>query len=194
MRPTSGDPRFSAPVNPYAPPKSAVTGASPATAGGGLFRDGKILVMARGATLPGRCIRCNAPTGLRLDKKIYWHNPWIYLLIFQLLIYAIVALIVRKKAEVSFPVCQDHLDRRRNAIIVAWLIALAGIILMPIGFSNDSRIAIGCAGMLVVLGAIVFGMRKAQLAAPKKITDQWILLSGVSPEFLAPLPLAPPIE
>src|SRR5947209_12297282 len=65
----------------------------------GLWRDGKTLVVHKGASLPDRCIKCNEPAeGLSLNRKLVWHQPWLYLLIIpSIWIYAVVALIVRQK-------------------------------------------------------------------------------------------------
>jgi hypothetical protein len=52
-------------------------------------------------------------------RKLSWHNPWLYLLILiNILLYAIVALIVRKSAKASPGYCSHHKRARRNRL---WL-------------------------------------------------------------------------
>lgn len=90
---------------------------------GGAWRDGKLLVMRPEANLPDRCIRCNAPAGgFRFKRNLSWHPPgWYLLLFFNLIIYVIVALIVRKRAKVAVGLCARHRKKRANAIILGWL-------------------------------------------------------------------------
>jgi hypothetical protein len=68
--------------------------------GSGVWRDQSKMVVSKGALLADRCVKCNAPaTGPRLKKKLSWHHPAIFILIFvALLIYLIVAMILRKTA------------------------------------------------------------------------------------------------
>ena len=59
--------------NPYAAPEAGVAPSQLATdadEGRGVWRDGKILVMAKVARLPSRCVKCNAPATFRLKRTI----------------------------------------------------------------------------------------------------------------------------
>src|SRR5579872_5285818 len=107
--------------NPYAPSRASLAGAAvAATDAGGTWRDGAVLVLSREASLPPRCVRCNEPADEPTkSRKVYWHSPWLYLLIlFNLIIYAIVAAIVRKKAVVAPGLCSAHKKRRRIGITI----------------------------------------------------------------------------
>ena len=68
-----------------------------------IWRSDRILVMSQNEPLPDRCVKCNQPVnGQRLTRKLYWHSPYIYLFVLlNVLIYAIVTLIVRKRARVQ---------------------------------------------------------------------------------------------
>jgi hypothetical protein len=94
---------------------------------GQIWRSGKFLVTSREGHLPERCVHCNTTTTLsRVKRRLYWHHPAIYLTIFVgLLIYVILALVLRKNAQVEFSVCQAHVARRRWRILIAWLLVLA---------------------------------------------------------------------
>ncbi|HUJ81274.1 MAG TPA: hypothetical protein VLW83_05295, partial [Candidatus Acidoferrales bacterium] len=74
-----------------------------ASAASGVYRDGKNLVVTRGAEVPPICVRCGeAATGGLLLKKFYWHEPWVYLLLLPGVIwYIIAALIVRKRMDLA---------------------------------------------------------------------------------------------
>jgi hypothetical protein len=78
-----------------------------------MWREGKVLVMRKGGDLPHRCIECNEPSAAPLRRyKLSWHSPWLYLLLLlALLLYAIVAAIVRKTAVVHVGLCELHQRR-----------------------------------------------------------------------------------
>ncbi len=103
--------------DPYAPP-SADIGARPlSTNVGGIFRDGKALVIEldRGDALPDHCVKCGEPAGgFRLHRKLQWHPRWVYLLfLFNVLFYAVGAMATRKTMTVGIPLCEDHRGARK---------------------------------------------------------------------------------
>ncbi len=88
-------------VNPYAAHRAALE--APPDQGQDLWRDGnEILVCRRDAIFPGRCIKCNeAADPPPVRYKLTWHHPGWYVLVFvYLLIYLVVALLVRKRAQI----------------------------------------------------------------------------------------------
>ena len=67
---------------------------------------------------PDRCVICNCPAeGFRLKRTAYWHPGWVYLLILiSIVIYAVVALIVRKSVRLEYGLCPKHKARRVTGI------------------------------------------------------------------------------
>jgi hypothetical protein len=179
-------------LNPYAPPKADL---DLELIEFGVWRDGPLVVMTKGSALPPRCLKCNAPTGGRtLKRKLMWHAPYWYLLIlFNLIIYAIVAMIVRHTAIVMVPLCEAHRRRRRRMIALAWAIVLAAIasfiaaVVVSDTYPNAAGIGILVALALLLAGLLVgaFGTRTA---VPKRIDKQYVWLQKVHPNFLAELP------
>ncbi len=84
-----------------------------------LHRKGKQLVVELGAVFPDRCLKCNAPAeGFKKRFNVSWHHPALYLLVLLgLLIYVIVALVVRKTARLDIPLCPRHRALRRNLML-----------------------------------------------------------------------------
>ena len=163
-------------ANPYSPPKAALVEHAP----GGYWRDGKLAVMPPGGALPPRCVKCNeAALQPMKPRKIYWHHPGWYLLVFvNIVIYAIVALIVRRRAEVTYGVCATHRSRRRMFIAIGWIgffLSLALVGVNPI------------LGILGVLAAVLAGIIGSRLAYPRKITKEEVRLAGCGEAFLASL-------
>ena len=180
--------------NPYAPtPASLERGTtSNQVHVTGVWRDGNVLVMQPGAPLPNRCVKCNEsaepPTG---ERKLYWHHPGIYaLIIINMLIYIIVALVVRKSAIVSPGLCLEHQKRRRNAIIVAWLGVLLGFALFYAAAvtTSDNSAQLSLGGLLLLLAGIIWGIVFGRIVHAKRIDTAYVRLKGCGTQFLESLP------
>ena len=176
--------------NPYAPSRASLAGAAVTPAeGGGTWRDGAVLVLSPAASLPPRCVRCNEPAEEPTkNRRVYWHSPWIYLLILvNILIYAVVALIVRKKAMVAPGLCSAHKRRRRVGIVIAWVLLLGGVALLFFGVANGDGAGVG-GGVLLMLVAVLVSMNVARILRPKRIDDQYVRLKGCGAAFLDSIP------
>lgn len=186
-------------VNPYAAPQSdeAVQAFAP-EAGGGVWREGKILVMHKRAVLPDRCVKCNAPAhGGRLKRSLSWHHPAVYLLVaIHIFIYIIVALIVRHTAKIEIGICERHRQKRWNAIATSWLLVLAGVALFILGLVVSDRPGPTpwYVPTLIIAGGVAFlaGLIYAAVVVPpvsaQKINKEYVWLKKVNPEYLAQLP------
>lgn len=169
--------------NVYAAPKSwghEVTNTS------GCRRDGKYVLVPVGSDLPHRCIICNAPAVTPIKKrKVYWHHPAWYLLIpLNILLYAVIGLIVRKKAEVSPGLCQEHHDKRKKKLIVLPILAVLALFAWAFAMPQDSGlfVAILPVAFFVILIAVVIA---SQLVVATKISTTDIKLKGCKEPFLA---------
>lgn len=182
--------------NPYAPPESELTGPTagvytPAAAGE-VWRLGDLLVMAKGASLPDRCVRCNGPVDVRLRRKLSWHRPWIFLtILISVLVYLIIALIVRKKAELEVPLCAEHERQRKNRVGMAWIVVLASVAMGIVGLASPDYVVLLALAPFVFLVGLILGAAASQPVVPKKIDDRHVWLRKVSPAYLAGLPPAP---
>lgn len=171
--------------NPYAPPSPEAQAGPAAGTGpgaGDIRRDGDTIVVPReGSVFPDRCVQCNGPAnGFRLQRKLHWHPQWVYfLIILNLWIYVIVALIVRKKAEIAVGLCAAHRAKRHNAFLMGWIGSIAGMATCTGGIALE-REAIGPVLMLGgVLGFVVFlivGLVRARVVLPKKMDDHEVWL------------------
>lgn len=176
--------------NPYAPSAASLAGATVTPAdSGGAWRDGAVLVLTREATLPSRCVRCNGPSEEPTkSRRIYWHSPWLYLLILaNILIYAVVALIVRKKAIVAPGLCSEHKKRRRIGIGIAWTLLIAGFALMFMGITGTKGLAVG-GGLLLILVALLVSANVSRIVRANRIDAQYVRLKGCGPAFLDSMP------
>lgn len=156
-----------------------------------IWRSGNILVMHRNAVLPDRCVKTNEPAlGRRLKRKLYWHHPALYLLIFvNILIYVIVALVVRERAIIEIGVSEKSLSRRKTAIIISVVAFLTGVGFLVFAYTkfNLPHAAIVSSAFAMFLISIVAAY-KTCLIAPKRIETDYVWIKGVCKEYLASLP------
>lgn len=161
----------------------------PAVVGSGVWRKKSTLVMSRDAVLPYRCVKCNQETDRRLKRRLTWHHPALYLIILvALLIYLIVALIVRKVAVVEVGLCEEHLAKRRRNVLITWALVLLGAGGFVLAIMNeDPTYLLG--GFVLFIAAIIYGLVAVRVVAPSKIDNQYVWLKGVNKDYLEELPL-----
>ncbi len=181
--------------NPYAPSRASlnVTGVPPsvnASGGVAVWRDGDVLITLPGAEMPKRCVKCNEPAHEPSKaRKVYWHHPTIYfLLLVNVIIYAIVATIVRKKAFVNAGLCTEHKGRRRIALAVGWTGALGGIVLTFVGAASSWGAGGALLGVLLIIVSLLVGVFFGRIVYAKRIDKSYVRLKGCGTAFLNSLP------
>ena len=188
--------------NPYAPPKAVPPPFSPYQQpypGGdplfGLFRQGNVLVMHKNAPLPDRCIKSNEPAhGRTLRRNLRWHPPLVYLaLLVHLFVYIIIAVILMKSATIHIGLTERWIAKRRIIIAASWLLVLLGVGLFAGGIAiaeqqTNATPILMISGIVLGIGAAIYGLMAARLVYPSKITDTHVWLKGVHPDYLNGLP------
>ncbi|WP_267120774.1 hypothetical protein, partial [Xanthomonas sacchari] len=178
--------------NPYqAPSVASPSSLPPPLPGETLWRDGTDLLCLRDAPFPPHCVKCGAALGNDELKKrtFYWHAPgWYALILVSILVYAIAALVARKRSSHVLGMCAAH-RRRRNRYIL--LIAGAFLVGPLLGFAvgGESGFWLGGAVFLVML---IWGMFGARILVPRRMDERYARYKGLAPAFLARLPALPP--
>ena len=168
------------PEQPYFPP--------PSHGFDTIWRSNTLLVMTKQASLPNRCIKCNAPTAERLRRKLQWHHPALYLLIIvSILVYAIVAMVLRKTAVVNVGLCEEHRQSRRLSIIITVLLAFVAMLSVIAGIQFESA-ALVFVGIGLVIAASIYGSISIRVIAPTKIDEHYVWIKGVDANFLQGFP------
>lgn len=180
-------------VNPYAAPQIGTYSAQPAMQQpfAGLWRQDKLLVMHRSAPLPDICLKSNQKATQRLKRSLSWHHPAVYFLVLiHILLYVVVALVIRKTAVIHIGLSDEWIAIRRRRMMIAWGLVLLGIVTafatIPLAEFEWSPLLI-LAGIVLFLGGTIYGVAACRLVVPKRMTDEYIWLKGVHPEFLARL-------
>ncbi len=170
--------------NPYAPPQAQVV----AVNGNKCTRDGNAVVVQSGNDLPPRCITCNAPVRRPIKEvKLYWHSPWLYLLLLiNFLVYLVVGLVVRRTVKVSPGLCEVHAAKRSSRILVVVGLG-AGSCAAAIGLLTVGESGLAIAFFVFALLLLVIGMLVSRKVYAKKITKDYASLGGCKEPFLASL-------
>ena len=76
---------------------------------------------------------------------------------------------------------------------MAWLIGILGLVVLVVASVQQSELAAGLVlvGLLMLVGAAIYGARSAATVSPHRIDRQFAWLKGASPQFLAELPGSP---
>jgi len=169
---------------------------APAPASIPITRDGEKLIIS--AVMPGQtialpppCVKCGAPAnGKPVTKTFSWHHPALYLVaLVGLVIYVIVAVIVRKSIRLTVPLCAQHAQRRSLAVNLAWVIPLIGVadafILPRFGVSDGWAVLIVIAA--IIIGIVIWAVVDYPIR-PKLIDQYHGVFTGLSEEYLQQFP------
>jgi hypothetical protein len=156
---------------------------------GALFQKGRLVIAMRGAALPDRCVKCNCDVGeARVRRKLYWHpSGWYLLILLNILIYALISLAVRKRAEILVGLCDRHRQKRWNAILGGWGLVLGGIASVVFGATQDLPIFF-LVGIVAFLGGVFWGIFGSRIVVAQRIDETTIHLGGICAAFRAALP------
>ncbi|MDN8580576.1 hypothetical protein QZH63_06520 [Eikenella corrodens] len=164
------------------------------------WREGKRVFLPAGTDLPCRCIHCGeeaAPP--RRQRKLYWHHPALYLLILTafiglpgLLVYLIMALVVRKKITVTAARCPTHRKQMRQIYIGIFMLLLVTLFL-PYFASTENGIVDSSLMSLLYIGLVLIWLVLAILASvfrlrAVRINEEFSILKGFGRGFLDTLP------
>lgn len=174
--------------NPYAPSRASLAGGNVRPTDG-VWREDKVVVLARDHELPDRCVKCNEPADEPTKtRKVYWHHPGYYvLLLINVILYVIVALFARKTVDVNPGLCARHKQKRSNGIWLGWGGLVGGFIAMSWAFQNH-RPGLGLLLLFATLGCVIAGLIMSRIVYAKRIDDRYVLLKGCGPAFLEGLP------
>lgn len=165
-------------TNPYQAPSAALI-APPSSES--VWREGGTVVLTPGAPLPDRCFKCNLPAdGYRLKRTLYWHSPWLYLLVIPAAcLYFIIALLVRRKARIELPLCGRHARARRIQVGVTVATALGSVVALMTRH--------GLLSLMLFVVAVVAGMVASRVVQARRIEADRVRLGGAGEAFLSEL-------
>jgi hypothetical protein len=179
-------------ITPATP--AALGYATPGASGAQLavWTDGRFVYARDGSLFPPMCIKCGTDAYVKMRKKRFtWFHPLAYLgLLGGILPFAIVALIMQKKATVSFGVCSTHRTNRLILALVGTFLVLGSIALMVVAGMQESGLLF-LAALAILLISIIGLAITSPIMTPARIEDGVIKLKRVSPEFMKLLSRTP---
>jgi hypothetical protein len=165
-----------------------------------IVREGHKLVVPAGmpgkaVTLPPPCVKCGAPAnGKPVNKNFSWHHPALYLIILAgVLIYAIVAAIIRKRMRLSVPLCAQHAQRRSMAVTLAWVIPVVGVadaFILP-KFGVDGGVVALITAAFLLTGIVIWAIVDYPIR-PKYIDQYRGVFTGACEAYLQQFQQGPP--
>ncbi|MEQ8789152.1 MAG: hypothetical protein RIC55_22760 [Pirellulaceae bacterium] len=184
--------------NPYQPPVApAPLMPAPATVPaveGGVWRKGKLLVMHKRVSLPPRCVKTNRPAEMWLKRNLSWHPPILIITVLAgVMIYVILALLLRKTAKLQIGLTREQFARRRMHQFIMWGLILTSFAMIGGALALNQTLGkatpiAALAGFVLLIGAAIYGQLATRMVAPTKIDDNYVWLSGVCREYLDMLP------
>ncbi|HSE20192.1 MAG TPA: hypothetical protein VLB68_01000 [Pyrinomonadaceae bacterium] len=153
-----------------------------------IWRNKSVLVMAKQAPLPDRCVKCDSPTHRRLKRNLRWHHPALYLLIVGgVLLYCILAMVLSKTATINVGLCETHAAARRRDIVITWMVVLLSFASFYFSAATEEMSSL-LAGLTLFYGAVIYWIVKTRVVAPRKIDDQYVWLNGINTKYLEQFP------
>lgn len=153
-----------------------------------IWRAGDKLVAHVNATFPDRCIKTNQPAhGKRLKRRLAWHSPALYFLLFSPLIYLIVGFCIRKCATIEFGISDEVLTRRKRALAAGWILSLVAVLLVIFGAAKSIGFLI-ILGIIAFLSGLVCHAVGAPIVRPSRIDAEYVWLKGVNKDYLEEFP------
>jgi hypothetical protein len=162
------------------------------------WRDHDLLKVKKGATLPQRCLRCNAPAGgYQVTRRLTWASPlWgciiisVSPLVIGFIVFIVVYNIVCWRGQTTAFLCPRHRKQARRAIQSTWLTALVGVVVLVTSAVaapklQPALVLIGCLTLFVAVPARVFA---ARVLVPARMDRHYIWLRRVGPKYLGSLP------
>jgi len=153
-----------------------------------IWRSKSVLVMAKKAPLPQRCVKCNAHAQHKLKRHLRWHHPALYLVFLAgPLLYFILSLVLSKSATIHVGLCETHAaTRKRDMLITCVLVLLSfGCFFLSAAAEEMTFLFVG---IFVLLGATIYGIVRARVVSPQRIDDHYVWVAGVDDNYLEQFP------
>lgn len=173
--------------SPWAPPEAETLEVRPTPE---VYADGDEVVLRAGSDLPERCVVCDTRDRVRMSRKrVVWHHPaWYLLILLNLILYVIVALVIRRSARIQVGICEEHRKRRLSRILAGCGVVVLGVLTSMSQF-DQGGLMLGLAIGFTLLAAIVT-LFLGRTVFATRIDREWVRLKGAGGAFLDGLPRA----
>jgi hypothetical protein len=165
----------------------------------GIWRDGNQLVMTHDAELPYVCIKTNRPADVWLPRTVSWYPKWtLVLLPLGLLVWLIVAGLLRRQAMIRVGLCESRRVGRVWTIVLAWGGVVLGLGLLILGAVLEKRQPEAAwlipVGIVLFFASAIVGATLPTIVSAAYLNEDHIWLKGVHPDYLARFPEFPGVK
>jgi hypothetical protein len=155
-----------------------------------VWRDGSFLVVRAGATLPDRCVKCNAPANGH-TTECHFNVPKEKDVAGQLLplvgpVDGLYRGLTARQGSARVGLCREHERELRKMARVGTGLILLGLTLPFLAFVVPTRDV--CFALVLVPIGFFLGMSSASPVSAVRIERDWIWIRGASEIFLASVP------
>jgi hypothetical protein len=149
---------------------------------------GSSVIVPKTFEFPQVCLFTGATENLvKVRKQLAWHHPAVFLAILPgLLIYVILALILRKTATIEFYMSRQERTRRRWWHLANWGVFLMTFVSLIAAGGYEINWAIYLAPVFFVATFVIY-LLKVRLLYAKKIDDSRATVGGISPMVFSQL-------
>ena len=150
-----------------------------------------LVVPLYGAQFPPLCPKTGEPTQTTLLVKLQWQPQWVFaLLLLGVLPFAIVSMMMQKRAQILFPMSPRIISRRRLGFVVG-ISSFFLFLAMVIGGAAAQSAAVALLSFPVLIGGLIYMGITTRLFRVVKITDQFAIIRDVAPSYLQNFPQGP---
>lgn len=173
--------------SPWAPPEAETLEVRPMPE---VYAEGNVVVLRMGCDLPERCVVCNSRDRVRMSRKrLTWHHPaWYLLILINLILYVIVALVIRRSTRIQVGLCEEHRKQRQSRILAGCGVVFLGVLTSVSQFEQGGLMLALAIGFTIL--AAIFTLYLAQTVYAQRIDREWVRLKGAGSAFLDGLPRA----
>lgn len=104
-----------------------------------------------------------------------------------MLIYVILAMVLSKSATIHVGLCETHAATRKRDILITWALVLVSFGCFYLAAAAE-EITLLFVGVMLLLGAVIYGVVRARVVAPQKIDDHYVWLTGINGDYLMQFP------
>ncbi len=149
-----------------------------------------VMVSAHNSVFPLVCPKCGEAAHQPHRTELTYINPWWYLtLAGGVVVFAVIAVILQKKATLNPHICAACVQRSKRLKLLP-LVGMAAFVSSLFTIDSSFVWVVGV-GFAFLLFTLIYSGVKAKLLVPKLITRDTVTLKNVHPNFRAILPIAP---
>ncbi|RSZ59364.1 hypothetical protein HF313_02970 [Massilia atriviolacea] len=152
-------------------------------------RDGQLIVIPAGASLPARCVKCNAPAQVGKPQTFSWHDPaWDSFISVNFLLHIAGAAALQESVSLAVGLCERHRRWPRWLNYLSHVSTALGFATLAAAFFVEESLLIGSMACAIWLVAAIIGSAAGHALTATYVSKTEARLKGGGAAFLDSLP------